>query len=337
MLNDIKIGPKLIGGFAVGALLTLCMGIMANRGLKAVQAGQDQLFQEGVEGLEHLGLASTAFQRNRVSIRDMIRYNDPAKIADRDASMDKHIGEVSENMAGFKEVAATNEIRDLLKEFEGNRDGFLSSLNETRRLARENKDEEALALLEGEFKERSEKQRDLLLKMMNTTIAHAKNVDESADKKNKATTQLLWWLMIINFAVAMGLGFFLTNSIVTPLKAGVVMMNSLAAGHLQRRLRLSRRDEIGELGSVMDRFADDMQNNVVKSLAKLAAGDIAIQLTPKDDRDEISPASNKTAGSLRGLISESKSLTTAALEGRLSTRGTPICFRRVSRYCPRRQ
>ena len=326
MLNDVKIGPKLIGGFTVGAILTLFMGLMANHGLKIIQAGQDKLFHEGVKGLEYLGLASTAFQRNRVSIRDMIRYNDPAKIADRDASIDKHIGEVSENMTGFKDYISTDEIRNLFKEFEGNRARFLSSINETRRLARDNHDEEAIAVLDGEFKETSEKQRDLLLKMMNATIAHAKAVDDAADKKSKDTARLLGWLMVIIFAAALGMGIALTNSIVTPLKAGVVMMNSLAGGHLQRRLRLSRRDEIGELGGSMDRFADDLQDNVVKSMAKLAVGDLAVQLTPKDDRDEISPALNKTALALRGLVAESKNLTTAALEGRLSTRGDASKF-----------
>jgi methyl-accepting chemotaxis protein len=56
-------------------------------------------------------------------------------------------------------------------------------------------------------------------------------------------------------------------------------------------------------------------------MKKLSAGNLAVSVTPKDDRDEISPAINKTAESLRGLVDEAKTLTTAALDGRLSTRG----------------
>jgi methyl-accepting chemotaxis protein len=321
MLNNVKIGPKLIGGFVTCAVLTLVMGLMANHSLKNVRAGQDELFHQGVKGLGYLAQANTAFQRNRVSIRDMVRYNDPAKVKDRDDSLTKHIGEVSEAMTAFKESSMTDEMKDLLTKFGNNRERFLKGLNDIRALARENRDEEAYAVMDGDFKESSELQRDILLKMMTHAIDHAKKVDDQTDAEGALATKVSLFMMIVCFIVALALGIALTNSIVTPLKDGVRMMNSLKYGHLQRRLRLNRTDEVGELANFMDQFADDLKDNVVGSMAKLAAGDLTVRLTPKDDRDEISPAINKTADSLRGLVDEAKMLTTAALDGHLSTRG----------------
>jgi hypothetical protein len=52
MLNDLKIGPKLIGGFTLGALITFGMGLMGIYTLNLIQSGQDRLFHEGIEGLE---------------------------------------------------------------------------------------------------------------------------------------------------------------------------------------------------------------------------------------------------------------------------------------------
>jgi methyl-accepting chemotaxis protein len=321
MLNDIKIGPKLTGGFALGALLTLAMGLLGIHAINKIQAGQDRLFQEGVQGMRYLAKANIAFQRNRVRVRDMIRHNEPEQIEAGDTAIEKYIKEVSENMTAFNEYITTEDVRVAFKEFGDNRGNFLKNLNEMRRLAKEGKDQEAFALLDGEGKQTSDIQQALLIKLMDLTVAHATATDDSSDAESQSTKRTFMVLMIASLIASLTMGLVLTNSITGPLKAGVVMMNSLFYGHLQRRLHLSRRDEIGELGSIMDKFADNMKDSVVNSLAKLAAGDVTVQLTPKDDRDEISPALNKTAESLRGLIAESKTLTTAALEGRLSTRG----------------
>jgi methyl-accepting chemotaxis protein len=173
-------------------------------------------------------------------------------------------------VTNFKEFITTDEVRAAFKEFGDNRDLFLKNLNEMRRLAKEGKDDEAFALLDGEGKRTSDLQQALLLKLMDLTVANAKETDDTSDLKSHATKNSFWALIVVGIVIAMGMGILLTRSIVTPLKAGLVMMNSLAAGHLQRRLRLSRRDEIGQLGNVMDRFADDLQDNVVKSMAKVS-------------------------------------------------------------------
>jgi methyl-accepting chemotaxis protein len=321
VLNDIKIGPKLIGGFTLGALITLAVGLLGNHSLTVLRAGEDRLVDESLAGLDFLAKTNIAFQRNRVAIRDMIRHTDPVEVNDADEAMNRYVGQVTENIAAFEKTITSDDIRAVFSDFAGNRAAFVNALNDTRQLARLGKKEEATELLDGEGKRTSDLQQGYLLKLMDLTATRAKTLSQANENGARSTRHTLWALILASVIVAQGMGFFLTNSIVTPLKGGLVMMNSLAAGHLQRRLRLDRRDEIGELGNVMDRFADDLQDNVVKSMAKLASGDVDIQLTPKDDRDEISPALNKTAHSLRELVSELKSLTSSAREGQLSSRG----------------
>ncbi len=321
MLDNLKIGPKLIGGFTVVAFIALAMGLKGTHSLKVLHEGEDKLAEIGVQGLIHLSKANVAFQRNRVRVRDMIRHNDPQKIAEGDEAISGYIKEVSDNMAAFKELELSDRALASLKEFGDNREKFLFNLNEMRRLAKEGKDEEALVILDGAGKETSDKQQQILLNLMDLVVAESKEIADLNDVEADAARHFLTIFIFVSFLVAMGIGIILTRSITEPLKNGLVMMNSLCAGHLQRRLRLTRGDEIGQLANAMDRFADDLAANVVGSMKKLSAGDLAVSVTPKDDRDEIAPAINKTAESLRGLVDEAKTLTTAALDGRLSTRG----------------
>ncbi|MBI4651914.1 HAMP domain-containing protein [Candidatus Desantisbacteria bacterium] len=121
--------------------------------------------------------------------------------------------------------------------------------------------------------------------------------------------------------IAFCLGFFLTLSITRPINKSTKMMQELSNGHLDARLEFERADEIGILAKTMDDFADDLQNNIVSTMKKIADGDLTLNVTAKDNIDEISLALNEISNSLRGLVKESMMLTNAFIEGRLAIRG----------------
>jgi methyl-accepting chemotaxis protein len=99
------------------------------------------------------------------------------------------------------------------------------------------------------------------------------------------------------------------------------MMKELGNGHLSSRLGLRSGDEIGILAQAMDEFADDLQNNVVAVLKKVADGDVSTLIVVKDAKDEISPALINIHKALNGMILEMQALTQAALKGQLGVRG----------------
>ena len=82
------------------------------------------------------------------------------------------------------------------------------------------------------------------------------------------------------------------------------MIGEMGKGHLDRRLRLTGDDEIGQIGRTMDDFADNLEREVVGSLQKLAQGDLTFQVTPRDERDDIRNALKKLGTDLNGLLGE---------------------------------
>jgi methyl-accepting chemotaxis protein len=98
------------------------------------------------------------------------------------------------------------------------------------------------------------------------------------------------------------------------------MMQELSNGHLGRRLKMDRTDEIGILAGTMDRFADALKG-VIGVIQQIGAGDLSADVKNFDDQDEINPAIRQTILSLRGLVSEAGMLSKAGVEGRLATRG----------------
>ena len=79
--------------------------------------------------------------------------------------------------------------------------------------------------------------------------------------------------------------FVVARNISNPLRRTVTMIQELERGHLDMRLRMDRKDEIGVMANAMDAFAEDLQQEVVGALQKLAQGDLTFEAHPKDSED----------------------------------------------------
>nr|WP_320116829.1 Cache 3/Cache 2 fusion domain-containing protein [uncultured Desulfuromonas sp.] len=93
------------------------------------------------------------------------------------------------------------------------------------------------------------------------------------------TTQLMWIVSIAALMLVLSVigSYLLANSVSRPLVLTSNMMTDLQNGHLDKRLNLNRKDEIGEMAEVVDRFADNLQQEVVTAFEKLASGDFTFK------------------------------------------------------------
>jgi methyl-accepting chemotaxis protein len=122
----------------------------------------------------------------------------------------------------------------------------------------------------------------------------------------EAKSMLLLTLGIVAAVVA-GAGllvFLVARSVAAPMKQVVQMLGELGNGHLDVRLRLERRDEIGQMADAMDVFADSLQTEVVGSLQQLADGDLTFQVTPRDEQDAVRGALKKLGEDLNLIMGE---------------------------------
>ncbi len=113
---------------------------------------------------------------------------------------------------------------------------------------------------------------------------------------------------IVLVAVALPLGIFfawiIARGIIGPMKQSCAMIEEMEKGHLNMRLNLTRKDEIGQMAQSMDRFADSLQNEMVDSLQKLAASDLTFEVTPRDNQDAIRGSLKQLGLDLNNLIAQ---------------------------------
>ncbi len=109
-------------------------------------------------------------------------------------------------------------------------------------------------------------------------------------------------LLII--VLAIGAIYLFARSLSQPLRQTVQMIREMESGLLGRRLNLVRGDEIGQVAKSMDRLADSLEQEVVDSLQKLAAGDLTFTVVPRDGQDVVRGALHKLGTDLGGLVAQ---------------------------------
>ena len=121
------------------------------------------------------------------------------------------------------------------------------------------------------------------------------------------------WLAVVLSAAA--LATWVARSVANPMARTVAMIHQLEQGVLTTRLRMRRQDEIGELGRTMDQFADNLEQEVVTNLQKLATGDLTFSVTPRSEQDLLRGALQRLGQDLNALMEQIQSTGTEIAGG----------------------
>ena len=103
---------------------------------------------------------------------------------------------------------------------------------------------------------------------------------DSRDALAAVSSSMIWWIISVAVsitAIALFIGYILARRISSPLKLSVEMIENLGNGNLSQRLNFNQTDEIGRLGTAMDRFADNLQDEVLAAFNRLAEGDFTFE------------------------------------------------------------
>jgi len=326
MINNIKIGAKLIGSL-IGVLVILAaISVIGYTNIKSIAARSDVMYRQNTLAIEEMGSINAILEKMR---GDIYRYFDVS--ADRQKmaqSINDAITSVNEIMQTYKSRNIGAEEKRIIADFDAAWPEMQRGYKEGMMRKDEGKDDEVARLLgAGSYAVQARVKTFAAVKALNEI--NRKNA-EAANKANTATasTASVTVLIVSIFAVAVALvlGLMLAMSITLPLYKVMVMIQEMGKGHLSYRLNLKRKDEIGVLTNEMDQFADNLQKYVVKGMQQISKGNIDIETPVMDDKDEIGPALKNMVETINNLVREMNVLSKSAMEGKLDVRGNAETF-----------
>ncbi|PKM48293.1 MAG: methyl-accepting chemotaxis protein, partial [Firmicutes bacterium HGW-Firmicutes-6] len=114
---DMKIRTKLISGFILVALVVGIVGYVGIKNIRELDMSSTILYEKITVPVAETGSMSTAFQRMRVNIRDMIIANDAQSIQDYTDRITERRNEIDEIAAEFEQTMITEEMQIAFQEF----------------------------------------------------------------------------------------------------------------------------------------------------------------------------------------------------------------------------
>lgn len=122
------------------------------------------------------------------------------------------------------------------------------------------------------------------------------------DDGSKIAHNVLFWLCMLCAAIGSVVAWRIARCISIPLGDAAKMIEEIAAGRLDRRLKINRKDEIGVLAQTMDSFADSLQREIIEPLGMLAQGDLCVEVNPRGPDDSLRTALKMLSEDLRVIV-----------------------------------
>jgi methyl-accepting chemotaxis protein len=274
---NLKIAAKLTISFALVALIGSVVGIIGIVNLRQIDTNDKVLYNNLTVPTSQMAEISTAFQRIRVGLRDIIIANDMREIEKQERNIAGFSKLIDEKKELFGKTLVTEEGKKAYNDFLLAEQTFEPYINEIIRLAKLNKDEEGFKVIfEGAAGKAALNEMEIILKLVDMKIVEAqKRADENSAYSNTATTTMIA-IILFGFIISIALGILIASMISKPLANSVNAAEAVSNGDLTIRLEeryLRQKDEVGKLSNALNAMLIKLTD--VAETIQFASGNVA--------------------------------------------------------------
>ena len=316
-MRRIRIGARLVGGFLAVALVVIVVGVTGYSNSKTINDGMTSMYVNELLPVRELGIANGAVEAVRADLNRYLTF--PDERATDTALIEGSLASVNTQLDLYRKTPLTPAELAELATFDAAWASYRDAIGTTQHAAGSADAAAALASIQVGGQTYAARVAVLasLNRLVEITVQVAQQARVAADETFAASTRTLLAAVVLGLLLAIGLGIAITRSITKPLKevtgaaqqiadvdleATRTELIALARGDLDRTLSVTTsplatgsRDEIGEVAAAFNVMIDRLRGAAT--------------------------AVSSVNSSLRGLVAETTTLTRAAVQGRLATRG----------------
>ena len=304
-MNNINVGVKLVAGFLAVAAIAGVIGVMAIIDAGEIEHYNNELYEKRLVLANELNSIAEQAALMRLVLRT-VQTADDEELKLQISRFEKHKADFTASVKVADELLVTGEANALVKQLHQNYEDYTKDVQVVI-----DSTPKYRVMVPPEYRKLQDNARTHSSAIMKTATdlvelneKLSKELWEESTKVYHRIRNTLITLAVVGVFFGAGFGLYLAESISRPLHKTVHMLDELRNGHLDVRLRMDRKDEIGKMAGMMDTFADELQNVVVGTMKQISSGDLSANVKARDSRDEIGPALMNTIESLRGLIIE---------------------------------
>jgi methyl-accepting chemotaxis protein len=315
MLNGLRIGSKLLAGFAAVSCLTLFIGVFGVSRLSGADETQRAMWEQGLQPTSSLLGTLVSFQRARLDVRELLLAQDPAEYK---LHYDKVVTHLGETEGAAKELSAAGIARETLAALGRAMEAearYRSDFDAYASLLRDGKRTEATKLLRSEMYDFETTVRKELETVESLHQRRGLETHQASASTIQSGKTVVLGITAVAVSLAVAIGWWLTRLITTPLGRVTEALGHLATtGEIRPRFGETSRDEVGDLARAFDGLAENLEG-LAGAAAAIAGGDLGVMISPLSDADRLGRAFQKMRTDLERLIRQLRAASTSVASG----------------------
>ena len=305
-LDNIKMGPKLIGSYLILAALAAVVGTVGIKQIRVIDEADAKLYSKMTVPLGEIGESRQLFQRQRINVRDAIMTGNAEKYGATIKDLNKEMDKIEES---FQKTILTDKGREDFKKYKDAAAVYDKDVEKILSLVEAGRPKEAEALMRGEAFKTNQEVQTALDGLQSSKLSLAKTTSEENAAIAGSAVNLM--LVIIGVSIALGVftGVVMTRGITRPLNKFGEVLGAVADGDLSIHSDIQTKDELGamslQLNTTITQLREAMLQVQESALAiSTASGEISMGNTDLSRRTEEQAASlEETASSLEQITS----------------------------------
>ncbi|BCN30559.1 methyl-accepting chemotaxis protein [Anaeromicropila herbilytica] len=270
VINNLKIGTRLLAGFIFLALIAGVTGAVGIYGIDKVDDLNQKMYTYMTVPFAELVTLTDDFQGMRISARDL--FLKPTKEKENlIAEFKQYSNDFDETVDSFSTTLLTSEGKTHVKELINNKEEYVKKIEGVIVLINQGKEKEAYEYMNATtYASKIEKSLSEVVKLK-------KNLAKSNSKENieiaQSVARTAIIIIIIGIGMALLLGIMISKSISKPIRKLVHLSERIADGDLNVEVNINSKDEIGNLAHAFRKMADNL--NEVMGNISIASNQVA--------------------------------------------------------------
>jgi len=311
-----KLQTRLVGAFAVVAVICAIVGFAGWRGISNLSGVVQTFSTNNIPELEGLGKMNAAINSIKSAERTVLnkqfgakdREKELGKLAARFAMLDEGWKLCISTSKDKEEQALADKAKTQMAEWKNEHEKYIGLVRSLSSGEGANNDAIYAQMQTVAFGELRAAFNAFDATIEEINIASAKAADEEAALaiKTSATANTVSLIFVLlGIVAAMGLGFVISRQITMPMLQGVKLAEEIAKGIFTSRLRLNRQDEIGQLTNSLDHMAESLSRQV-EVARTIAGGDLTVKIELSSPQDTLGQALQTMQQGLAVTITQTK-------------------------------
>ncbi|MDN4056453.1 methyl-accepting chemotaxis protein [Massilia sp. YIM B02763] len=326
---NLKIGTRLVLGFAIVLGLSILGTVAGIAKLNAVADAAQEMLNEPIrkERLASDWSKNTNLSVTRTSA--IIKSSDPSLVQFFAKSTQETNRTTAAYLKELEPLLTSDAEKEAYARATGVRDAYQSSRNEALKLKAEGRVEESTAVLEKSYLPAAEVYQTAITELLKLQRTRLDSLKVRIDDLRDSSRNLVMLLAALSVALSAICAWWLTLSIVRPVKDAVDVAQRVAAGDLTADPQVHGRDEIGQLQAALQH----MNGQLLRIVRDIRGGSDAIATASSEiaaGNQDLSSRTEQQAGSLEETASSMEELTSTVTQNADNARQATVLAQTAS-------